>query len=103
MREFLKNLEPMPPQLDYNAIDKQKMAQTEERLKWRLKLKTAHELQFSDREKKLMLKFAAAGHPLNLSQYRRPSLEPAIEFASEADVITAWAHQMDGVKLFVEK
>ena len=72
-----------------------------DRANWRMKICSAYELRFADRQKKLILEFGAKGFPLDLSQYRHGRHEPADVFAREADAITALAHRLDGAKLDV--
>ncbi len=103
MRVFLRDFEPQPPPIDARTQDEQTRIQLmDERTNWRTKIWSAYELQFADRQRKLILEFGAQGHRVDLAQYARDKHEPATVITRQADAITALAHRLDGARLTVE-
>lgn len=103
IRNFLNSFESMPDPIDVRSQDeKKRLMQIDLRSSWRQRIKSAYALQFEGRVKQTKFKLEAAGFPAPLSSFRPKTHEPADEFEWEANVLTVWAHRMDGARLTVE-
>lgn len=95
IREFVAAFPPRPPLTDRAASIK---ASTD----WDEQLMSTYKLRFGKKIEEIFLRFGASGHPIDPSLYRAGAHQSDDEIRWEADVITAMAHRIEGVKLYLK-